>query len=76
MKRIVKEADFAALEERKRKEIAEAIKSSGLDYTEIGKQCGVDRRSVRRLARMDGDVRWGTRVRVEYLLTMYNTYYK
>ena len=61
------DAQFRAVEDARKSQLAELIRRSGLSYSRIASATGTERRAVKRAAMCEG-IRFDTAVRLEYFL--------
>lgn len=69
-RRPLTDAQFRAVEDARKTELAALIRRSGLSYSHIADATGTERRAVKRAADCDG-IRFDTAVRIEYFLEWY-----
>lgn len=69
--RLVNERTYMAVETARKEALAQLIRESGLPYSHIAKETGVERRAVKRAADGEG-IRFDTATRIEYFLEYYN----
>ena len=67
---MIPERVFEQVEAGRRESLSQLVHMSGLTYSSIAKQTGVERRAVKRAADGEG-IRYDTATRLEYFLDYY-----